>query len=122
MGRNPHPSSGSPISIRLADDLRKDLSEAAKLLGLSEHDTMRIAMQVGLKHFGAIDHDLATAILASSPLKPAGFATLPPPSTEADGSNPAELAVEAAIAQVAGEIKKSSQPPLKPGKKSEKTG
>lgn len=58
------------MSIRLADDLKSKLAEASELLGFSEHDTMRLAMQVGLKHFAAINHDLAAAVLTSSPIAP----------------------------------------------------
>jgi hypothetical protein len=54
------------MSIRVTSALREDLAEAAKQLNLSEHDTMRIAMQLGIKHFRAIDYDLAGAVIAQS--------------------------------------------------------
>lgn len=70
MGRKTLPGGGSPISIRVSDQLKTDLSKAAEGLGLSEHDTLRLAMQIGFKHFAAIDHDLAAAIIAKSGLLP----------------------------------------------------
>lgn len=54
------------MSIRVTAALREELAEAAKLLNLSEHDTMRLAMQLGLKHFRAIDYDLAGAVISQS--------------------------------------------------------
>lgn len=70
MGRKTLQGGGSPISIRVSDQLKTDLAKAAEGLGLSEHDTLRLAMQIGFKHFAAIDHNLAEAVMAQSGLTP----------------------------------------------------
>lgn len=70
MGRKTLPGGGSPLSIRVSDQLKNQLTVAAEGLGLSEHDTLRLAMQIGFKHFAAIDHDLAATIMAQSGLAP----------------------------------------------------
>lgn len=64
MGRKPSKGAGSPVSIRLADDLQTKLETAAFSLEMSVHDTMRLAMKIGLKHFQKINYDLAGAVSA----------------------------------------------------------
>lgn len=58
-----NPAAGAPISIRLADDLKRDLDAAALKLKMDTHQAMRIAMEVGLVHFTRIDHNLADCIV-----------------------------------------------------------
>ncbi len=81
MGRKTLPGGGSPISIRVSDQLKDQLATAASGLGLSEHDTLRLAMQIGFKHFAAIDHDLAATIMAQSGLAPKTNDTSKPGAT-----------------------------------------
>jgi hypothetical protein len=70
MGRKTLPGGGSPLSIRISDKLKTDLVAAASELGMTEHDTLRLAMQIGFKHFVAIDYDLAETIVKHSGLLP----------------------------------------------------
>ena len=58
------------MSIRIATSLRSDLAEAAAKLKFSEPDTMRLAMEIGIKHFRAIDYDLAGAVLNQAGITP----------------------------------------------------
>lgn len=58
-----NPAAGAPISIRLADDLKRDLDDAALKLKMDTHQVMRLAMEVGLEHFTRIDHKLAACIV-----------------------------------------------------------
>lgn len=61
-----NPAAGAPMSIRLAEDLKRDLEEAALKLKMDTHQVMRLAMEVGLEHFTRIDHNLARAVLEQS--------------------------------------------------------
>lgn len=61
-----NPAAGAPISIRLAEDLKHDLDDAALKLKMDTHQVMRLAMQVGLEHFTRIDHNLAKSVLDAS--------------------------------------------------------
>lgn len=70
MGRKTLPGGGSPLSIRISDKLKAELVDAAKELGMTEHDTLRLAMQIGFKHFAAIDYNLAETIIKQSGLLP----------------------------------------------------
>jgi hypothetical protein len=93
------------MSIRVTASLRDDLAEASKLLNLSEHDTMRLAMQVGIKHFRAIDYDLAGAVISQSNLlqKPQPqAANSGPVKTAASPSNITPLPAQHTAADVAG--------------------
>jgi hypothetical protein len=77
MGRKSHPAAGQPISLRIAEDLRAELASAAQSLRLPDHEVMRLSMQIGLKHFAAINYDIAGAVLNQSNLlsKPASQST-----------------------------------------------
>jgi len=75
MGRKTLPGGGSPLSIRISDKLKNELVETAKELGMTEHDTLRLAMQIGFKHFAAIDYDLAETVIKQSGLLPAKHTT-----------------------------------------------
>jgi hypothetical protein len=68
MGRKSHPAAGQPISLRIAEDLRAELASAAQSLRLPDHEVMRLSMQIGLKHFAAINYDIAGAVLNQSNL------------------------------------------------------
>lgn len=87
------------MSIRVSDQLKADLSEAAKELGMAEFEVMRLAMQIGLKHFAAIDYDLASAVISNSGIlknpaltvtsgaQSASIVTIPPgPSSDSGGT------------------------------------
>lgn len=61
-----HPGAGAPMSIRLAEDLKRDLETAARKLRMDTHQVMRTAMEIGLQHFAHIDYNLAKAVLDQS--------------------------------------------------------
>jgi len=63
MGRKPSDDPGIPVSLRINDELQKQLDHAARLLQMSTAEVMRLAMRIGLEHFKRIDYDLAKQIV-----------------------------------------------------------
>lgn len=61
-----NPGAVSPISLRIADDLRADLEEAGRKLKMDTHQVMRLAMELGLEHFMRIDYNLAKSLIDAS--------------------------------------------------------
>ena len=63
MGRRKSTELGTPVSIRISDELQSQLDTAAVRLGIPMHEVMRFACRVGIEHFKRIGYDVPSAVL-----------------------------------------------------------
>lgn len=57
---------GSPISIRLTEEIQNKLEDTAKRLGLPVSAVMRLCFQIGIEHFRRAGYDIASAVIDAS--------------------------------------------------------
>jgi len=75
---------GKPISIRLADELMKQINLAADKLDMPAREVMRLCMRIGMEHFKRIDYDTAKCIVeAVEKQHQASAKKTPPPAASA---------------------------------------
>lgn len=87
--------SSKPTPIAIPNEMLSRIEYAAKQLGMSKSEVMRMTMAVGLEHFARINYNLAGAILdAATPkpsaptVKPGQTKTAPPPAASPSNITP----------------------------------
>lgn len=60
------PKQTKPIPLRLSEEMVEEIKEVAKLVGLDQANTMRIAMLIGLKVLRKLKSDGVGELLATA--------------------------------------------------------